>query len=167
MAQENAFVGHLESRFEQLRVACELELWGEAFRSVEDVQQLIALTKRPMRPAQLAAYYTRLTQIFAVSDAHLYHAFAWLRLFNFMRANNRLLTQADLGAMATCVLLAALSTPPYERAAGAKASQAGDLAALEQEKERTARMANILGYSVVRARLGACVPPCPGAAHVM
>lgn len=37
---------HLESRFEQLRVACELELWGEAFRSVEDIQQLIALTKK-------------------------------------------------------------------------------------------------------------------------
>lgn len=37
---------HLESRFEQLRVACELELWGEAFRSVEDIQQLISLTKK-------------------------------------------------------------------------------------------------------------------------
>lgn len=44
---------HLESRFEQLRVACELELWGEAFRSVEDIQQLIALTKK-VRVVQVA-----------------------------------------------------------------------------------------------------------------
>jgi len=33
----------LETRFEQLKTACELEMWAEAFRSVEDIQALIAL----------------------------------------------------------------------------------------------------------------------------
>jgi hypothetical protein len=43
---EDSMTLHLETRYEQLRVACELELWGEAFRSVEDIQQLIAITKK-------------------------------------------------------------------------------------------------------------------------
>jgi translation initiation factor 3 subunit A len=57
---------HLETRFEQLRVACELEMWGEAFRSVEDIQNLISLGKRQPKQQLMAAYYSRLTQIFKV-----------------------------------------------------------------------------------------------------
>lgn len=64
---------YLESRFEQLRVACELDLWQEAFRSVEDIQGLIAMGKRPPRPQLMATYYAKLTKIFSVSDSHLYN----------------------------------------------------------------------------------------------
>ncbi|KAG2498414.1 hypothetical protein HYH03_003672 [Edaphochlamys debaryana] len=139
---------HLESRFEQLRVACELELWGEAFRSVEDIQQLIALTKKTPKQPQLASYYTRLTQIFAVSDSPLYHAFAWLKLFSFARQHARGMSQADYSQMATAVLLAVLAILPYERGTSAGGRNATDAVAAEQEKERANRMAIILGYAV-------------------
>ncbi|EFJ51612.1 eukaryotic translation initiation factor 3a [Volvox carteri f. nagariensis] len=142
---------HLESRFEQLRVACELELWGEAFRSVEDIQQLIALTKKTPKQPQLASYYTRLTQIFAVSDSPLYHAFAWLKLFSFARQHARGLLPSDYQQMATSVLLAALAILPYERgpAAGTRTGAvASDAVAAEQEKDRANRMATILGFAV-------------------
>ncbi|GLI66197.1 hypothetical protein VaNZ11_009962 [Volvox africanus] len=142
---------HLESRFEQLRVACELELWGEAFRSVEDIQQLIALTKKTPKQPQLASYYTRLTQIFAVSDSPLYHAFAWLKLFSFARQHGRGLVPSDYQQMATSVLLAALAILPYERgpvAAMRTGAATSDAAAAEQEKERANRMATILGFAV-------------------
>ncbi len=145
---------HLESRFEQLRVACELELWGEAFRSVEDIQQLIALTKKTPKQPQLASYYTRLTQIFAVSDSPLYHAFAWLKLFSFSRQHARGLAQSDYQQMGTAVMLAALAILPYDRPApGARpaGAAASDAVVAEQEKERANRMATILGFAVVGA----------------
>ena len=67
------------------QVACDLELWAEAFRSVEDIQQLILMAKRQPKQQMMATYYARLTQIFAVSENHTYHAYAWLKLFNFTK----------------------------------------------------------------------------------
>lgn len=52
-------------------MACELELWQEAFRSVEDIQNLFVLGKRPGKPQMMAIFYARLTKIFTVSEYHL------------------------------------------------------------------------------------------------
>ena len=57
------------------QVACELELWQEAFRSVEDIQGLSAIGKKPPKPQLMALYYAKLTQIFTVSEAHLYNGY--------------------------------------------------------------------------------------------
>lgn len=103
----------------------------------------------PKQP-QLASYYTRLTQIFAVSDSPMYHAFAWLKLFSFARQHARGMSQTDYQQMATAVLLAALAILPYERSntPGARGAPS-DAVAAEQEKERANRMATILGFAVV------------------
>lgn len=47
----------LETRFEQLKTACELQMWAEAFRSVEDIQALITLGKRQPKQQMMATYY--------------------------------------------------------------------------------------------------------------
>ena len=64
---------YLESRFEQLRVACDMELWQEAYRSVEDIQGLIAIGKSKPKPQMQCTYYARLTRIFTVSDSQLFN----------------------------------------------------------------------------------------------
>ena len=56
-----------------LQVACELELWQEAFRSVEDIQGLAAIGKKAPKPQFMATYYAKLTRIFTVSESHLYN----------------------------------------------------------------------------------------------
>ena len=131
---------YLDTRFEQLRVACELELWQEAFRSVEDVQGLLAFSKKPHR-RDMATYFARLTQIFTKSGSALYNSYAWFKLFSHERVYNKKLSPADLQTLASCAALAALAVPPYARARmGPKQDTEGEV-----ETERTLRM---VGFSV-------------------
>ncbi len=191
---------------------------------MEDIQALIALAKKQPKQQMMATYYAKLTQIFAMSGHHMYHAYAWLKLFSFSKSYNKNLSgggarawlrlclaclaglcpsrlagwparvlagwlagwlaclrrcwvrwlrqaaahgsspgpagapptcppllpaplppRADLQMMGISTLLATLSILPYERS---DADQ--DAMAAEQEKERVLKMANILGFTVVR-----------------
>eukprot|EP00887_Chlorella_sp_A99_P004683 scaffold4.g4683.t1 len=108
---------------DQLRTACDLELWAEAFRTVEDIQGLVGMAPKASeggvkgpRPALMATYYAKLTQIFTKSENRLYNAYAWYRLFTFVRVNNKGLGAPELSALASNVVLSALSILPYEQA---------------------------------------------------
>ncbi|CAN6463503.1 unnamed protein product [Victoria cruziana] len=133
---------YLDTRFEQLKVATELELWQEAFRSVEDIHGLMCMVKKTPKPSLMAVYYAKLTEIFWVSDSHLYHAYAWYKLYVLQKSYNKNLTQKDLQLMASSVLLATLSVAPYDHKHGAAHFE------LENEKERSFRMASLLSFSL-------------------
>jgi len=49
-----------------LPVACEPELWQEAFVSVEDNQGLAAVGRKALKRQFMASYYPKLTRIFTV-----------------------------------------------------------------------------------------------------
>ncbi|XP_044354884.1 eukaryotic translation initiation factor 3 subunit A [Triticum aestivum] len=133
---------YLDTRVEQLKIATELSLWQEAFRSVEDIHGLMSLVKRTPKPSVLVVYYAKLTEIFWISESHLYHAYAWLKLFNLQKSYNKNLTQKDLQLLASSVLLAALSVAPYDHKYGASHLE------LENEKDRSLRMANLVNFSL-------------------
>ncbi|AQK90678.1 Eukaryotic translation initiation factor 3 subunit A [Zea mays] len=133
---------YLDTRVEQLKVATELCLWQEAFRSVEDIHGLMSMVKKMPKPSILVVYYAKLTEIFWVSDSHLYHAYAWLKLFNLQKNYNKNLSQKDLQLIASSVLLAALSVAPYDKKYGASHLET------ENEKERNMRMANLVNFSL-------------------
>lgn len=84
---------------------------------MEDIQGLMLLAPKGCkpRPALMATYYAKLTQIFTKSESRLYSAYAWFRLFTFTRLNNKNLGGADLAMMASNVVLSALSILPYEQ----------------------------------------------------
>ena len=67
------------------------------------------------------------------------------KLFNLAKTYNKNLTPADVSGLASSVLLAGLAVPPYDAATGAATDAAAEL-----ERERTLRMASILGFNVVR-----------------
>ncbi|CAI5985264.1 unnamed protein product [Closterium sp. NIES-64] len=159
---------YLDTRFEQLKVATELGLWQEAFRSVEDIHGLMLLSKKAPKPQLMAVYYARLTRIFTMAagegdsegtggsssggaasgSARLYHAYAWYKLYLLQRSYNKNLKDKDLQLLASAVVLSALAVPPYERFAGGAGAGGRGGAEGELAREKAVRMANLLGVVV-------------------
>ncbi|KAF2483830.1 hypothetical protein BDY17DRAFT_294514 [Neohortaea acidophila] len=148
---------HLDTRFMQLNVAVELELWQEAFKSVEDIHTLLSLSKKQPRNSMMANYFEKLTRIFLVSENYLFHAAAWSRYYNLLQVSARAvaaggaakkdnptnISEADLSKAASFVLLSALSIPVIStsRSRGALI----DLEAARNSKN--ARLTNLLGMN--------------------
>lgn len=152
---------HLDTRFEQLNVAVELELWQEAFRSVEDIHTLLSLSKRPAKNIMMANYYEKLTRIFLVSENYLFHAAAWSRYYNLMRTSanvissgqgtkkdNPNVTETDMTRAASFVLLSALSIPVISTSRSRGALIDVD----EARKNKNTRLTNLLGMSQAPTR---------------
>ncbi|RIA95923.1 hypothetical protein C1645_756334 [Glomus cerebriforme] len=129
---------HLDTRFNQLNAAVELELWQEAFRSVEDIHNLLSMSKRPAKPVMMANYYDKLTKIFLVSENYLFHAAAWNKYYTLVRAQNKALTDEENTRMASFVLLSALAIPVIT-------SSKTRLLEIDDNKSKTHKLAALLG----------------------
>ncbi|ELU00557.1 hypothetical protein CAPTEDRAFT_162196 [Capitella teleta] len=128
---------HLDTRLVQLESAIHMELWQEAFKAVEDIHGLIALSKKPPRPSIMANYYTKQALIFWKSGNHMFHACAWHRLFHLSREQRKNLSQEELHRLASRVMCATLAIPiPHT-----EDQLLQDDNALEKKK----RLANLLG----------------------
>ncbi|KYG41743.1 hypothetical protein M433DRAFT_7712 [Acidomyces richmondensis BFW] len=152
---------HLDTRFEQLNVAVELELWQEAFKSVEDIHTLLSLSKRQPKNSMMATYFERLTRIFLVSENYLFHAAAWSRYYNLLNISARAVAagaskkdnptnvnDADLSKAATFVLLSALSIPVISTSRSRGALIDVDAA----RNTKNARLTNLLGMNTAPTR---------------
>lgn len=108
LSDPDTLTRHLDTRFLQLETAVELELWQEAFRSVEDVHGLVA-GKKSARPSMMANYYEKLTQIFKAEGGKqtaVFHAAAWTRYLQHAERAGAVPEKAP-----GCVLLSALAVP--------------------------------------------------------
>lgn len=134
---------HLDTRFAQLNTSVELELWQEAFRSVEDVHNLLTMAKKAPRPAMMANYYEKLTKIFLMSGNALYHAAAWGRYYSIVTAIGGK-SEDELRRLAGQVLVSALAVP-----VGSKSSEGAD-----DGKGKNTRLTALLGLSKTPTRAG-------------
>ncbi|KAM3340152.1 hypothetical protein P3S68_030022 [Capsicum galapagoense] len=132
---------YLDTRIEQLKIATELGLGQEAFHSVEDIYGLMCMVKKAPKPSLMSVYYAKLTEIFRMSSNHLYHAYAWLKLFSHQKIFNKNLSQMDLQLIASSVVLAALSVSPYDQLHGESHLE------FENEMDRR-RVANLISFDV-------------------
>jgi len=156
LSEPDTLQRHLDTRFQQLNVAVELELWQEAFRSVEDIHTLLSLSKRPAKNIMMSNYYEKLTRIFLVSENYLFHAAAWSRSYNLLRQSantvasgqsakkdNPPASEADLSRAASFVLLSALAIPVISTSRSRGALIDVD----EARKNKNNRLTNLLGMS--------------------
>lgn len=154
---------HLDTRFQQLNVAVELELWQEAFRSVEDIHYLLNLSKRPAKNIMMANYFEKLTKIFLVSENFLFHAAAWSRYYNLLRISmnavasgqspkkdNPSVTDAGMTKAASFVLLSALSIPVISTSR----SRGSLIDVDEVRKNKNTRLTNLLSMGTAPTRAG-------------
>jgi translation initiation factor 3 subunit A len=150
---------HLETRFRQLNVADELELWQEAFRSVEDIHMLLTLSKRPAKNIMMANYFEKLTKIFLVSDNFLFHAAAYNKYYSLLRQSQALVAQglspkkdnpavtdSQLAKVASFVLLSALAIPVIST------SRDRGIAAVDEARKKTTRLTNLLNMPATPSR---------------
>lgn len=161
LSEPDTLQRHLETRFQQLNVAVELELWQEAFRSVEDIHTLLSLSKRPPKNIMMANYYEKLTRIFLVGENYLFHAAAWARYYNLLRqsaaivatghgkkVDNPSASEADLQRAASFVLLSALSIPVISTSRSRGAMVDFD----EAKKNKNSRLTHLIGMNQAPTR---------------
>lgn len=147
---------HLDTRFLQLNVAVELELWQEAFKSVEDIHTLLSLSKRAPKNVMMANYFEKLTRIFLVSENYLFHAAAYSRYYNLLAGSSRAvaggapkkdnptnISDADLSKAASFVLLSALAIPVISTSRSRGAMMDVDTA----RSNKNARLTNLLAMN--------------------
>ncbi|KAF9573880.1 eukaryotic translation initiation factor 3 subunit A [Mortierella alpina] len=130
---------HLDTRFQQLNGAAELELWQEAFRSVEDIHNLMTMSKKMPKPFMMANYYEKLTKIFMVSDNYLFHAAAWNKYYTLVKTQNKSVTDEEQTRMASLALLSALAIPVI--------SSKDNGYEVDESKNKSHRLAALLGLS--------------------
>ena len=105
---------HLQTRFAQLEVATQLELWNEGYRTVEDIYSIIVAGKKNPKPKLMMTYYEKLAKIFWVSENKLFHAYAWFR-YHVLTTEGKKDIKADERTLnASSVLLSALTVPTFK-----------------------------------------------------
>lgn len=86
----------LQTKYKQLIVACELELYQDAYRAAEEIH--ILLTSSLIQPTDdfMANYYQQLVKIFWVSKNYLFHSVSLFRLYNVKKKSLNLKEKSKL-----------------------------------------------------------------------
>lgn len=109
---------------------------------MEDIYGLMSMVKKTPKSSLLVVYYSKLTEIFWMYSSHLYHAYAWFKLFSLQKNFNKNLNQKDLQRIASSVVLAAFSVAPFGQTHSASHLE------LENEKEHNLKMANLIDFNL-------------------
>lgn len=107
----------LDLRYHQLKIALGMRVWSDAFRTTENIYQLINRQRQQHagRMKQiLADFFTNLAEIFWQSEFYLFHAYAIMNLHQIIKFN-KTMTEGQRGTMTAQLVLSVLSIPLNNR----------------------------------------------------
>lgn len=148
---------HLDTRFQQLNTAVDLELWQEAFRTAEDIHGLVGMSKRAPKASMMASFYEKMVKVFGVGQNYLFHAAAYGKLYSLHAARAAVsgdkAEDAELEKLSSLVLLSALAVPIGSGllGEGGKRREAGEEG---EAKGKLGRLAALLGLAAAPTRAG-------------
>ncbi|KAF1744124.1 hypothetical protein MXB_2996 [Myxobolus squamalis] len=101
----------LEVRLGQLDSAISMELWNEAFKTMEDIHFLLRLTKKAPHPKILAIFYQKISLVFSKANVPLFHAIALQKLFVLIKEHKKGFKPEEMTKVSSRVLAATISVP--------------------------------------------------------
>ncbi|KAG0682614.1 eukaryotic translation initiation factor 3 subunit A [Pichia californica] len=140
----------LDTRFQQLNTAVELELWKESFKSIEDVHGLMKYSKRTPKPISMINYFNNLAKIFQVSNNYVYATAARQKLFQLL-IQSPVITDTELKENASIHLISSLSIPILETIDDSFSSQNG-LVDAEFFKRKNNKLTSLLNLNETPSR---------------
>ena len=146
MANFDSFQVQLEIRFNQLESAVKLELWQEAYKTVDDIHEFLRVLQKPVKPSLLVSYFRTLALIFQIGEAQLFHAGALNKLLALTRSNSKLFGEDEKKEIAVKALMAALCVPIPLQESNLPLSE------LEIIREKELKMASYLGMGSLPSR---------------
>ena len=127
---------YLETRFQQLEAAAKLELWQEAYRTIEDIYENMRQSHVLSEHSPLMkTYYEKLADIFWASSNHLFHAYS-LDKFLVLSMNDDSTSEEQRHHLANSTVLASLIV------SGSQVEEE----VFTHRHEGAARLAQLLGF---------------------
>eukprot|EP01006_Ploeotia_vitrea_P030278 TRINITY_DN62731_c0_g1_i1.p1 TRINITY_DN62731_c0_g1~~TRINITY_DN62731_c0_g1_i1.p1 ORF type:complete len:858 (+),score=191.29 TRINITY_DN62731_c0_g1_i1:84-2657(+) len=148
-----SFNRYIETRFKQLHVATTLDLWQEAYKSIEDIHGVITFFKRAPGAKLMLEYFDKLAKVFWVSRNYLFHAHANSKHFKSLiqtKPDTKVEDSKDLQLAASKVVLSALCIPFWEKENTGRQQQ--ELFVPNLTREKNMRITTLLGSTVIPTR---------------
>jgi translation initiation factor 3 subunit A len=78
----------MNTKFKQMEVATDIELWQEAFKTVEEIYELLKISKLEDKVLKVK-YLKSLQKIFWVSKKFVFYSFTSLKLYSEEKEKNQ------------------------------------------------------------------------------
>ncbi|CAH8507248.1 unnamed protein product [Schistosoma turkestanicum] len=138
---------HLETRLRQLDCAMELDMYNEAFKTVEDIWSFMMISRIHAMPSLMTNYYSKTAELFRRCGSHLYHAAALHKLYTLYRDQKKNLTREELSNIGSRVLCATVAIPLPNAKVNADKFLSGEYTIMKQKT-----LAGLLGLIQVPTR---------------
>jgi translation initiation factor 3 subunit A len=139
MLSTDVYESHLKTRFKLLNAAVQVQMLQVAYQTIEDIHRIMGLIDVASKGEYFTEYYERLTEMFLVSKDYLFHAYAWLKLYNLECKSSDTTDDVAIANMANCLTLASMAVPVF--------SMRDNISTVDQLEARKAKeMASLLGY---------------------